>query len=486
MLPGRYNLTERTALDNDLLKQQRVMQDVRALNEAYIIETGSRKTARVMTYGCQQNVSDSEKIKGMLAAMGFEETDSQDADVVIFNTCAVREHAEQRVFGNVGALKPIKDRHPSMIIGLCGCMMQQEHIAKKIKETYTHVDLVFGTGALARFPELLFEVILNRKRIFDIEETFGISEGLPQKRDGRVKAFLPISYGCNNYCTYCVVPYVRGRERSRTIDSILEEAGSLISNGYKEIMLLGQNVNSYGADQEGGVNFSSVLRGIAALEGDFWIRFMTSHPKDATQELFETIASSEKICSHIHLPFQAGSDRILSLMNRRYTKKGYLDLINRAKDAIPGLTLTSDVIVGFPGETREDFIETLDVVSRARFISLFTFIYSKRRGTPAERMPDATPHEEKVERFKELTSLQNEITQEYLKGLEGKTVRVLCEGPGKTGDGYMTGRTQSGTIVDFKAEPDDAGRFLDIHINKSLRFMLIGELKKGIDENGYN
>jgi tRNA-2-methylthio-N6-dimethylallyladenosine synthase len=460
---------------SEFSRQRGFIERIRALSDAFLYDTGRQKMALVQTFGCQQNMSDSEKIKGMLAEMGYAQALAvEDADIVILNTCAVREHAEQRVFGNVGALKPVKARRPSMIIGLCGCMMQQEHIAGKIKGSYPYVDLVFGTGALHRLPELLYQVMTAKRRVFALEEYGGIAEGLPIRRDGSIRAWLPISYGCNNFCTYCVVPYVRGRERSRQPEAVLEEARSLITEGYRDITLLGQNVNSYGADLENGYNFSLLLREINDMQGDFRIRFMTSHPKDLTKELIQTVAECEKVSKHIHLPFQAGSDRILKLMNRRYTKAAYLELVNSAKAAIPGLSLTSDVIVGFPGETYEDFLETVDIIKQVKFDNLYTFIYSKRRGTPAEKMPDDLPHEEKVRRFSELLAVQDEITSRRLKLSEGKTVRVLCEGRGKTGEGFMTGRTDAGTIVDFEAGDDAAGRFLNVEITQAKRLMLIG------------
>lgn len=468
----------KTIPEAELTRQHSYIDSIRALNDAYIDQTGRRRSAFVHTYGCQQNVSDSEKIKGMLASMGYEEAaDAKDADVVIFNTCAVREHAEQRVFGNVGALKPIKEARPSMIIGLCGCMMQQQHIADQIKSSYPFVDLVFGTGVLYRLPEYLYHVITDRHRVFDLEESFSIAEGLPLVRSEGVKAWLPISYGCNNFCTYCIVPYVRGRERSRQPEAVLAEARSLIDQGYKDITLLGQNVNSYGNDLSTGYHFPQLLREIDAIPGDFRVRFMTSHPKDATDELISAVAECGKVSKHIHLPFQSGSDRILKQMNRRYTRADYLGLVSRAKQAIPGLSLTSDVIVGFPGETYEDFLETLDLIRQVEFDSLFMFIYSKRRGTPAEKMPDEIPHAEKIKWFNELLAAQDAISEQKMKQYEGKTVCVLCEGAGRAGGDSFTGRTDSNTIVDFTADAPVIGRFVNIKITKSNRTILQGELQ---------
>lgn len=452
---------------------------MKARNDGLFERTGRRRTAFVRTYGCQQNVSDSERIKGLLEAMGYGEAEGpEEADLVIFNTCAVREHAELRVYGNVGALKPIKERRPDMVIALCGCMMQQKVAAEKIKKTYPYVDIVFGTGMIHRLPGMLLRVTSGEGRVFDTDCEDTVEEGLPVKRGDGVKAWLPISYGCNNFCTYCIVPYVRGRERSRRPEDVLREANGLVAAGYKDITLLGQNVNSYGNDL-GNYDFPRLLRDIDAIPGDFRIRFMTSHPKDATDALIDAVASCGKVSKHIHLPVQSGSDRILKLMNRRYTREDYLALVGRAKAAIPGLSLTSDIIVGFPGETREDFLSTLDLVKRVEFDSLFMFIYSKRTGTPAAEMDDPVQHEEKVARLNELLEVQDLITERHMRAYVGKTVRVLCEGPGKTGEGWMTGRTDSGTIVDFHGGNEVAGRFIDIEITDASRLLLKGRADGG-------
>lgn len=462
----------------ELLSQEEFIRQIADENEARSIAGGKSMLACVHTYGCQQNVSDSEKIKGLLAEMGYGFTEEiSQADLVLFNTCAVREHAEQRVFGNVGALKNDKKAKPSMIIALCGCMMQQEHIVEKIKRSYPHVDLVFGTNALQKLPQMLFEVIRERRRVFAGDESGGdIAEGLPAVRDGKVKAFLPVMYGCNNFCSYCIVPYVRGRERSRKPENILAEAKELVGAGYRDITLLGQNVNSYGKNLDGNWNFAKLLREINKIEGDFRIRFMTSHPKDATQELFNAMAECEKVSKHLHLPFQSGSSRILRQMNRGYTREQYLALVEQAKAIIPGLSLTSDIIVGFPGETYEDFEETLDVVRRVRFSNLFTFIYSRRKGTPAEKLDDPVPHEEKTKWFAELLEVQQAAMQEQFDSKVGKVFRVLAEGDGKTGEGYLTGRTDDNTIVDFPAPEEIVGTFVQVKITKALNYMLIGEL----------
>ena len=436
--------------------------------------------AFVHTYGCQQNVADSERIKGMLSEMGYGFTDSVDeAELVLYNTCAVREHAEDRVFGNVGALKHNKRRNPNMIVALCGCMMQQEHIAEKIKKSYPFVDLVFGTHVIYQLPELMYKALCSGKRVFEIEDkNDGIAEGLPTVRDGGAKAWLSIMYGCNNFCTYCIVPYVRGRERSREPQAVLEEARSLVESGYKDITLLGQNVNSYGKGLSEPINFAGLLRRISGIDGDFRIRFMTSHPKDCTHELLDTMASSDKISKHLHLPFQSGSNRVLKAMNRRYTREQYLDLVKYAREAMPDLSITSDVIVGFPGETYDEFKETLSLVEEVRFTSLFTFIYSPRRGTPAAEMPDEITHEEKSRWFKELTDLQEKIAAERTASMKGKTYRVLAEGKGKLGQGYISGRTDDNIIIEFKAPPEIIGEFCMVNVTEPKTWIVIGELMK--------
>lgn len=434
--------------------------------------------AYVHSYGCQQNVNDGEKIKGILALMGYGFTDTQDnADLVLYNTCAVRENAEDRVFGNVGALKHPKRRNPNMIIALCGCMMQQKHIADKIKFSYPHVDIVFGTHVMHKIPEMINNVLLKQKRVFNIEDSDGvIVEDNIIKRDGNFKAWVPIMYGCNNFCTYCIVPYVRGRERSRDSKEILKEVKDLVENGYKEITLLGQNVNSYGNDNEQEINFASLLKLINQIEGDFRIRFMSSHPKDITYELIDTIAECDKVCNHIHLPIQCGSNRILKLMNRHYTKEQYLNMIDYAKNKIPNLSLTSDIIVGFPGETYQDFLETVDVIEKVKYVSLFTFIYSKRVGTKAEKIEDNISKDEKSKWFNELLEKQRKIGIEKYASLVGQTLTVLVEGKGKTGDDYLTGRSEGYIIVDFEAPKSLIGQFVNVKITKALNWAVLGEI----------
>lgn len=439
-------------------------------------KTGCRAKAFIHTYGCQQNVSDSEHISGLLAGMGYDFTDDvKKADLAIYNTCAVREHAEQRVFGNVGALKGVKERRPDMIIAVCGCMTQQKQVAEKFKRSYPYVDLVFGTHVLPKFPEMLYKAMTGG-RVFELGGEDVVTEGIPARRDSKYKAWLPIMYGCNNFCTYCIVPYVRGRERSRTVDAVLNEAQKLIKDGAREITLLGQNVNSYGKDLGSGVNFAQLLRKVNEIEGDFLIRFMTSHPKDATPELFDTIAGCEKVAKHLHLPFQSGSNRILKLMNRRYTKEKYLNLIQAVKEKVPGISLTSDIIVGFPGETYEDFCETVDVVKQVEFDNLFTFIYSSREGTPAAKMDDPVSHEEKARWLNELLKVQETISARNMGKRVGKTVRVLCE---DIADNMISGRTSENTMVRFEGGQELLGEFVFVKITDSNRSVLHGEIVSG-------
>ncbi len=423
--------------------------------------------ACVETYGCQQNVSDSEHIKGMLIRMGYELTEnSEEADFVLFNTCAVREHAEARVYGNLGALKHLKRRRPGMIIAICGCMVQQQSVADRIKKSYPYVDILFGTHVTHRLPEFVYYLLTGGKRIFNISmEDNRIVEDIPVSRDGSLKGWLPIMYGCNNFCTYCIVPYVRGRERSRAPEEILREARSMVAAGFKEITLLGQNVNSYGKGEAHGVNFSKLLRMINGIEGDFKIRFMTSHPRDCTEELLDTMAECEKVCHQLHLPMQSGSDRILKIMNRHYDIERYLGLIKYAREKMPDIVLTSDIIVGFPGETYEDFCETLKAIKQVKFTSLFTFIYSKREGTPAAIMEDPVSREEKGKWFSELLKTQEEISRANYSSMVGKTYRVLCDGEGRE-PGRMSGRTDGNVVIEFGADTSAYGKHFNIRVDE--------------------
>ncbi len=438
---------------------------------------GITPTAYVETYGCQQNEADSEKIRGILCESGYAITDTaESADVVVMNTCAIREHAEQRVFGNLGALTHTKRRHPGQKIFLCGCMAGQTVVTDRIKKSYPHVDGVFSTHHLWQFAEILYRVLTGKKRVFYIEDEPGsIAEGLPQMRDHTLKAWVSIMYGCNNFCTYCIVPYVRGRERSRKSGDILAECRQLIENGAREITLLGQNVNSYGKDLDEGVDFADLLLKIAEIPGDFLIRFMTSHPRDASQKLFDAMASSPKIAKQLHLPFQSGSSRVLKAMNRHYDREVYLQKVNYAKSVMPELVLTSDVIVGFPGETEEEFEETISLIRQVRYDSLFTFIFSPRPGTPAAKMEDPTPKEDKNRRFDKLCAVQNTISEEIHSGYIGKTFRCLIDGTDKE---YLTARTEGGRLVRLQGDKALIGTFQPVTITGSTTWSLTGTLNK--------
>ena len=439
---------------------------------------GQRPLAMVDTYGCQQNEADSEKLRGYLSEMGYSFTqDEFQADVIVVNTCAVREHAEMRVLGNVGALNHTKKNKPGQIIAVCGCMVQQEHMAEKIKMSYPVVDLVFGPHELWRFPELLLRVMDSHKRVFATAKDDGaVAEGIPLRRDGTVKAWLSIMYGCNNFCTYCVVPYVRGRERSRKPEDILEEARQLVKEGYKDITLLGQNVNSYGKDLGSGADFADLLRMVNDIPGDFLIRFMTSHPKDATEKLFKTMAECEKCAHQLHLPVQSGSDRILKLMNRSYNREKYLHQVALAKRYMPDLVLTTDIIVGFPGETDEDFEDTISLCEEVRYDAMFTFIYSKRVGTPAASMSDPYTREQKQKHFDRLTEVSNRISGEKHKEYEGKTLRVLVDGETGRDEYNLSSRTNGGRLVHLKGESSLIGKFIDVKITASNTWALYGEI----------
>lgn len=428
---------------------------------------GRTPKACIETYGCQQNVSDSEHMKGALVEMGYDLTENTDeADFILFNTCAVREHAEARVYGNLGALKHLKRRKGDMIIAICGCMVQQQAVADRIKKSYPYVDIVFGTHVSHKLPEFVYNCLTSGKRVIDIStDNNDIVEDTPVHRDGDIKGWLPIMYGCNNFCTYCIVPYVRGRERSREPNEVLEEARALVKQGFKEITLLGQNVNSYGKGEPHGVNFAGLLRMINAIDGDFKIRFMTSHPKDCTEELLDTMAECEKVCHQLHLPMQSGSDRILKVMNRHYDIKRYLELIDYAREKMPDIVLTSDIIVGFPGETYEDFCETLKVIKRVKFTSLFTFIYSKRDGTPAAVMEDPISREEKGKWFSELLAAQDVASKENYNAMVGKTYRVLCDGEGRS-VGRMSGRTDGNVVIEFDGDSTSYGKHFLVEVTE--------------------
>ena len=444
---------------------------------AYWLHIGRTPLAYVETYGCQQNEADSEKLRGYLVQSGYAiACSAEGADVVVMNTCAIREHAEQRVFGNLGALTHTKRRHPEQKIFLCGCMAGETKVSDRIKKSFPHVNGVFSTHHLWQFPEILYRVLTGKKRQFYIEDEAGsIAEGIPQIRDSSLKSWVSIMYGCNNFCTYCIVPYVRGRERSRKKEDILAECRTLIENGCREITLLGQNVNSYGKDlYTGAYDFADLLREIAAIDGDFLIRFMTSHPKDAGNKLFDTMASSPKIAKQLHLPFQSGSSRVLKAMNRHYDREKYLSSVAYAKSVMPDLVLTSDVIVGFPGETEEEFEETISLIEQVRYDSLFTFIFSPRTGTPAASMDDPTSKEEKNRRFDKLCATQNRISEEIHQSYVGKVLRCLIDG--RDGE-HLTARTEGGRLVRFAGGDELIGQYRHIRITGATTWSLTGELQ---------
>lgn len=435
--------------------------------------------ACVRTYGCQQNVADSERIKGMLATMGYEFTEfTEEADLVLFNTCAVREHAELKVYGNVGALKSLKASNPEMLIILCGCMMQQEKVQEQIRKKYAHVDIVFGPSMIPELPAMMEQVLEQRQKVFTRQEMPDIAEDLPIVRDDAHKAWVSVMYGCNNFCTYCIVPYVRGRERSRASSEILKEIKELAESGYRDITLLGQNVNSYGKDLPGEMDFSDLLAAIDKIDGDFWIRFTTSHPKDCSIKLLDTMANCKKICHQLQLPFQSGSNAILKEMNRHYTAESYYSLIEYARKVMPDVVITSDVIVGFPGETEEDFQKTLDLVEKVQFDNLFTFLYSRRTGTKAAVAENQVDEEIKKERFNRLLALQHPVCLAKNKELEGKDVRVYVESVSKNDAKVLSGKTAGGKTVDFVGPAELIGQFCTVTVTKAKSWSLDGKIKE--------
>ncbi len=464
---------------------QSFLDAVREYNAIFQLEHGRPLCCLTRTYGCQQNENDTEKLNGMLQEMGFLFTDyPEEADLILFNTCAVREHAEQKVYGHLGALMPLKRRNSALKIALCGCMVQQEQAAEEIFRKYRQVDLVFGPHAMERFPENLYRVLTGNKRVFDLKPGTGnLTEGLPIRREDKIRAWVTVMSGCNNFCTYCIVPYVRGREKSRSPTEVFREVERLIRQGYKDITLLGQNVNSYCKDRRDGCDFADLLRQINQMDGDYRIRFMTSHPKDASEKLFDTIAECEHIAKHIHLPFQSGSDRILERMNRRYTREQYLEKIAYARRNIPGVTFTSDVIVGFPSETEEDFQQTLSLIEEVGFDGLYTFLYSPRTGTPAAAMEDQILPEIQKERFARLTDLQTRLSllrnEEYL----GRTVPVLILGPDPKQPGGLTGRTDGNKIVQISDCSAPAGFWVPVRIEKASNWALCGSAVKNWNES---
>ena len=442
-------------------------------------DRGEAPLAFVDTYGCQQNEADSERIRGYLRQMGYDfTTDEEQARIIVLNTCAIREHAEQRVLGNLGALVHVKRRNPEQIICLCGCMAQEAHVAEKVRQSFRHVDLVFGPHVLWKFPEFIHTLLTQRGRIFsNADDPGSIAEGIPVVRQDKVKAWVSIMYGCNNVCSYCIVTYVRGRERSRRPEDILAEVRELAQAGYQDITLLGQNVNSYGKDLGLGVDFAWLLEQVNAIPGEFLIRFMTSHPKDAGARLFDTMAACEKVAPVLHLPFQSGSSRVLQAMHRGYTREHYLSLVDELRARIPEIVLTSDVIVGFPGETQEEFEQTMSLIETVRYDALFTFLFSPRRGTPAERMPDPMPKEQKSANFQRLLQRQNEISWEKHQRYVGGIYRCLVDGQGT--DGRLTARTDGGRLVHLAGDPGCIGTWQNARITEASTWALFGDVVEG-------
>ncbi len=432
----------------------------------------------ITTWGCQMNEHDSENIFGMLEKMGYGVTEEQsDADLIIYNTCAVRENAELKVYGNLHVLKKYKEKNPDLVIAVCGCMMQQPHVVEEIKNKYPHVNLVFGTHNIYKFPELLNTVIESDEAMYDIWDIDGrIIEGLPTQRKHDIKAFVNIMYGCNNFCTYCIVPYTRGRERSRNPEDIITEAKKLVEGGVKEITLLGQNVNSYGKTFEPQYPFHRLLEDMNNIEGLERIRFMTSHPKDISDELIDAIANLEKVCESLHLPVQSGSSRVLKEMRRHYTKEDYLSIIDKVKEKVDGIGLTTDIMVGFPGETEEDFAHTLDVVRKAQYDLAFTFLYSVRKGTVAENMDNHIDEDVKKDRFDRLLAVVNEAATNTAQAYQDKVVEVLVEGVSKKNPEYMMGRNRQNKLVNFKGTEDLIGKLVNVKITEPKSFSLNGEM----------
>ncbi len=455
--------------NEEILRQKSIIEQIKLQNN------GCSKKACVVTLGCVQNENDSERIRGMLKEMGYGECqNAKEADVVIFNTCAVRENAELKVFGFLGALKHTKEQKPDMIIGICGCMIQQNHIVERIKEKYKHVDMIFGTHSLHRFPQIMYSAL--RSRVVDVEQTDGyIAENIAHVRSSGVVASVSVMYGCNNFCSYCIVPYVRGRERSRAHTDILAEVEGLAEQGYKEITLVGQNVNSYGKDC-GEIDFADLLHKVSLVDKIERIRFVSVHPKDITDKLIAEMASNKKVCRQLHVPLQSGSTKVLSDMNRKYTKEQYLALIDKIKTAMPDIALSTDIIVGFPTETNEDFMDTLDVVKRVGYDMTYTFIYSKRKGTPAAQMDFALTKEEIKRNFDELVKTHSDILHDKNMELYGKCVKVLVEGESRTDKNMMTGRTDSNKVVNFSGDFKNIGKIVDVKITHAATWSLTGEI----------
>lgn len=451
-------------------------QEIQAVRER-LAASDEQPLAMVQSFGCQLNMTDGEKLKWLLLSMGYGLTEEpEQADLILLNTCAVREHAEDRVFGHLGQLKPYKQKKPGLIIGLCGCMTAEEPVREKLKASYPYVNLVVGTGALERLPAMLLEILGGKKHSVDATVQSAPSEELSQVRSCSFKASVPIMYGCNNFCTYCIVPYVRGRERSRDPKVIEQQVRELVSQGCKEIFLLGQNVNSYGKDLPDGIRFPELLRRLDAIEGEYWIRFMSSHPKDATPELIDVICDSRHVEKHLHLPVQSGSDSILHAMNRCYTVEKYLETVRYARSRVPDFALTTDIIVGFPNETDEEFSATLGLLEQVGYDNVYSFIYSPRSGTKAAQIVDHTPAQVKTARMQQLLAQQRETSTRLYRRFLGRTMQVLFEGVSRKGAPWLTGKSTEGVIVEAKGDPSRIGTFADVHIEETKNWAVLGTI----------
>lgn len=462
---------------NETEKQLFYIDECKSIIRQREIEYGRKLTACIVTFGCQMNFKDSEKLMGILNEIGFVESDDEHSDLVLYNTCTVRENANDKIYGRLGYLGKIKEKNPNMIIALCGCMMQEKHVVERIDKTYKFVDLIFGTHNVFTLAELLYERLSTESKVESLwEGTTEIVEDLPSTRKYDFKSGVNIMFGCNNFCSYCIVPYVRGRERSRAPEDIIDEIKQLVDDGIKEIMLLGQNVNSYGKTLENPISFAELLKRVSEIDGLKRIRFMTSHPKDLSDELIDVMASSNKICKQMHLPLQSGSDRLLELMNRHYTKSDYLNIVNKLREKIPDIGITTDIIVGFPGETEEDFEETLDVIKAVGFDQAFTFIYSKRTGTPAAEMDNQVSDDVIKDRFDRLLELMNEISNKNTQKLVGTVQEVLVEQENEKLDGYVTGRLSNNTLVHFPGDKSLIGELTNVSLTCAKGFYYMGEM----------